>query len=172
MIEGKIQKIRIVIVDVDGILTDGTILFGNFSDEYRSFNVHDGFGFILLHKAGLKSAIITSKSSRAIIRRARELKINLVFKNVSKKMDAFRKILKKFKLKPEEVCFVGDDLLDFCVLKAAGFSATVPEAPIEIKNSVDYVTQKSAGRGAVREIIELILKSQNKWSELIQEYMV
>ncbi len=170
MIAGKAEKIKIVIVDVDGVLTDGLVVYGNFSDEYRAFNVRDGLGFILLHKAGLKSAIITSKSSRAISRRAKELKIKILLKNSLNKLTALRKILKKFKLKPEEACFFGDDLLDLAALKVVGLSVTVPDACDEIKKTVDYVTKNHGGKGAVREIIEIILKSQGKWDELIRHY--
>jgi len=166
----KAQMIKILIVDVDGVLTDGSIIYGNFHDEYRAFNVHDGFGFVLLHKAGLKSAIISGKSSRALQRRAKILKINVLFKNVDNKLKAFRKILKKFKLRPEEACYVGDDLMDLAVLKAAGLSVTVSGACDDIKNAVDYVTKRRGGRGAVREVIEFILKSQGKWEKLVENY--
>lgn len=170
MIEEKAKKIKIVIFDVDGVLTDGSIIFGNFNDEYRVFNVHDGLGIILLHAAGIKSAIITSKSTKDILKRAKELKIDMVYKNVQNKLTAFHKILKKLRLKPEETCFVGDDWLDVAVLKATGLAVTVPDAPQEIKEMVDYVTKKNAGKGAVREIIELILKAQDKWHFLIKRF--
>ncbi|MBU0634964.1 MAG: HAD-IIIA family hydrolase [Candidatus Omnitrophica bacterium] len=167
----KAEKIKILIVDADGVLTDGTIICGNFNDEYRAFNVHDGFGFELLHRSGIKSAIISGKLSRALARRARSLKIKHVYQNVSNKSSVFKKILKKCRLKPEEAAYVGDDLFDLPVLKNAGFSATVPEACGDVKNAVDYVSKKRGGRGAVREIIEFILKSQDKWEKIIQHYL-
>jgi 3-deoxy-D-manno-octulosonate 8-phosphate phosphatase (KDO 8-P phosphatase) len=166
----KAQKIKIVIVDVDGILTDGTIGYGNYTDTYRKFHVHDGFGFVLLAKAGIKSAIITSKRSKAVLKRAKELKIDIVCQNVDKKVSAFNKILKKYKLKPEQACYIGDDLLDLAVLNRAGFSVTVPQACGDIQHSVDFVTQKDAGCGAVRETVEFILKAQNKWDDIVKQY--
>lgn len=167
----KIKDIKIVIVDVDGVMTDGTITFGNFADEYRSFNVHDGFGFVLLHKAGLRSAIITSKSSKGIMKRAKELKISIVFRNVERKLDALNKIIKKYHFKKEEICYIGDDILDLGVIKNVGFSATVPEASEEIKNNANYISKKNAGKGAIREVIELILKTQGKWNEVLKQYL-
>ncbi|MCP4649869.1 MAG: HAD-IIIA family hydrolase [PVC group bacterium] len=170
MMNQKAEKIKIVIVDVDGVLTNGTIIYGNFGDEYRSFSVHDGMGFALLHRTGIKSAIITAKSSRAVSKRAKELKINLVFKNVKNKLLVFKKLLKRLKLKPEEACYIGDDLLDLATIQAAGFSITVPQACKEVKEAAHYITQKNAGAGAVREAIELILKAQSKWPALIKTF--
>ncbi len=167
----KAKKIKIVIVDVDGVLTDGTIGYGNFNDDYRRFHVHDGFGFVLLAKAGIKSAIITSKTSKAVQRRAKELKINMVCQKTEKKLIAFNKILKKYKLKPEQACYIGDELLDLAVLNIAGFAVTVPQACDDVQHSVDYVTAKDAGFGAVREAIEFILKAQNKWNDLVEKYL-
>ncbi|MBU1043672.1 MAG: HAD-IIIA family hydrolase [Candidatus Omnitrophica bacterium] len=166
----KAKKIKIVIVDVDGVLTDGTIGYGNYNDDYRRFHVQDGFGFVLLAKGGIKSAIITSKTSKAVQRRAKELKINMVCQNTEKKLIAFNKILKKYKLKAEQACYIGDDLLDLAVLNTAGFSVTVPQACDDIQHSVDFVTTKDAGYGAVREAIEFILKAQNKWDDLVKKY--
>ncbi|MFH1062404.1 MAG: HAD-IIIA family hydrolase [Candidatus Omnitrophota bacterium] len=166
----KAKKIKIVIVDVDGVLTDGTIGYGNYNDDYRRFHVQDGFGFVLLAKAGIKSAIITSKASKAVLRRAKELKINMVCQKTEKKLIAFNKILKKYKLKSEQACYIGDDLLDLAVLNNAGFAVTVPQACEDIQHNVDYVTTRDAGYGAVREAIEFILKAQNKWDDLVRKY--
>jgi 3-deoxy-D-manno-octulosonate 8-phosphate phosphatase (KDO 8-P phosphatase) len=166
----KAKKIRLLAVDVDGVLTDGSIGYGNFGDTYRVFNVQDGFGFVLLHKAGLKSAIISGKSSRGLRQRSKEMKIAVVCQNAADKMKVFRKLLKKFKLKPEEVCYIGDDLLDLAVLKSSGLSVTVPQACGDVRQVVDYVTQKDAGKGAVRETIELILKAQGKWDNIVRYY--
>ncbi|MFH1459248.1 MAG: HAD-IIIA family hydrolase [Candidatus Omnitrophota bacterium] len=167
----KAKKIKILITDVDGVLTNAMIGYGNYNDTYRQFNMQDGFGLVLLKKTGIKTAIITGKSSRSLDRRARELKFDLVCKDVEVKMKAFKKILKKFKLTPSEACYIGDDLLDLAVLKNAGLSVCVPEAPEELKDTVDIVTKKSGGAGAVREIIEFILKAQDKWSDIVEKYL-
>ncbi len=168
----KAKKIKIIITDVDGVLTDGLIGYGNYNDDYRFFSVHDGLGFLMLKKSGLYSAIITSKSSKAVERRAKELGINILSKNAKNKLKEFDKILKRFKLKPESACYIGDDLLDLPVLKNAGLSVTVPQASDEIKNRVDYITKKDAGRGAVREVIELILKAQDKWDSIVRYFSI
>ena len=166
----KVKKIKLLVVDVDGVMTDGSILYGNFNDDYRRFNVQDGFGFVLLHKAGLKSAIISAKSSKALQRRAKELKIHVLSQNAENKLKVFRNILKKLKLKSEDACYIGDDLMDMPVLGVAGVAVTVPQACDEIKHVADYVTKRNAGDGAVREVIELILKEQDKWQALLQYY--
>lgn len=166
----KAKKIKIVICDVDGVLTNGTITYGNYKDEYRQFSVLDGLGFVLLKKAGIKTAIITSKSSNALQRRAKELCVDEVCQNAKKKLPVFRRVLKKFKLKPEEACYLGDDLLDLATLLDAGFSVTVPHACEEIRSSVDYVTVQSPGYGAFREVAEIILKAQDKWDAIIEHY--
>lgn len=168
----KAKKIKLVVVDVDGVMTDGSIGYGNFGDTYRVFNMHDGFGFVLLHKAGLKSAIITGKSSRGLRERARELRITYVAQNAVDKLKVFRGLLKKFKLHPDEICYIGDDLPDLPVLKNAGLSVCVPQACAEVKSAVDYVTARDAGKGAVRETIEAILKAQGKWDALVHHYTV
>ena len=167
----KAEKIRMLIVDVDGVLTDGTIGYGNYNDTYRRFNVQDGFGFVLLKKAGLKSAIITSKSSKAVLKRAKELKIDMICQKAVNKIIAFKKMLKKFNLSSEQVCYIGDDLLDLAVLNEAGFAVTVPDACQDVIDRADYITQKKAGYGAVREVIELIIKSQNKWESVLKGYI-
>ena len=167
---GKARLIKIFISDVDGVLTNGYIEYGNYNDDYRAFNVHDGLGFILLKKCGIKTALITSKSSKALQRRAKELKIDMVCKNAENKLKEFKKVLRKFCLKAEEACYIGDDLLDLGVLKCAGFSVCVPQACEDVRRVVDYVTKNEGGCGAVREVIELILKSQNKWDELLSYY--
>ncbi len=166
----KAKKIKIVISDVDGILTDGSIVYGNYKDDYREFNVQDGFAFILLRKAGIKTAIITSKSSNAVRRRAKELSVDVICQNVKKKLDVFNKVLKKFKFKQNEACYIGDDLLDLATLKKAGLSVSVPQACAEVKKAVDYVTEKNAGSGAFRETAELILKAKNKWTAILEYY--
>ena len=170
MMDEKLKKIKMIVCDVDGVLTDGIIMYGNFGDTYRSFHVADGMGFVLWHKAGLKSAIISAKSSRALISRSRELKINYLLKNVKNKQKVFKNLLKKAKVSAEEVCCIGDDLQDLGMLGIAGFSVSVSSAGEDVKKRVDYITSRMAGQGAVREVIELILKAQNKWESLVNIY--
>lgn len=168
--ERRLQDIKLLVMDVDGVLTDGTIFVGNFDDEYRAFNAQDGLGVVLWHRAGGLSAIITSKSSAAVRRRARELQIPKVFQRVKDKKKAFEKILAQYRLAPENACYIGDDLIDIPVLKAAGFGVTVPDAPAEVQRVAQYVTKRPAGKGAVRETVEYILKAQQQWDALVKDF--
>ncbi|MCX5687875.1 MAG: HAD-IIIA family hydrolase [Candidatus Omnitrophica bacterium] len=169
MIEEKAKKIKLLILDVDGVLTDGRIIYDNFGDEIKCFNVHDGFGMTLLHRAGIKSVIITAKKTRIVERRARDMHVIKVYSDY-RKLKVYEKVVKKFKVKDEEVCFIGDDLIDLPVLKRAGLSVAPPEAVEEVKFFCHYITKKSGGKGAVRELVEIILKSQGLWYNVTAEY--
>ena len=169
MIEDRAKKVKLLILDVDGVLTDGRIVYDNFGDELKFFSVLDGFGMSLLYNAGIKSAIITAKKTRIVKRRARDMHVAAVYSN-HKKLKAYQKLLKRFRLKNEEVCFIGDDLLDLALMKRAGLAIAPPNAADEVKNSSHYITKREGGKGAVREVIEIILKSQGLWDEIISDY--
>jgi len=169
MIEERAKKIKLLILDVDGVLTDGRIIYDNFGDEIKCFNVYDGFGMTLLHRAGIKSVIITAKKTRIVKRRAKDMHVAKVYSNYEK-LKVYEKVIKRFRVKDEEACFIGDDLIDMPVLKRVGLSVAPPEAIEEVKNSCHYITKKSGGKGAVREVIEIILKSQDLWYNLTSEY--
>lgn len=162
-------KIKLLILDVDGVMTDGKIYYGNFGDELKTFDVKDGFGIALLKRAGIETVIITAKKSKVARLRAKDLGIRWVYENYSK-LKVFNKVLKKFRITKEEVCFIGDDLIDIPILKNTGLSVTVPQAVQEVKAVASYITKANAGCGAVREICELILKSQGKWDEVVRRY--
>jgi 3-deoxy-D-manno-octulosonate 8-phosphate phosphatase (KDO 8-P phosphatase) len=164
-LEERAKKIKLFITDVDGVLTDGRIIYDNYGDELKCFNVLDGYGFNLLGKAGIKTAIITAKKSKAVKRRAQELKVDCVFYSAEKIL-AYEKLLKKLKLTDEEACFIGDDLIDLPLLLRCGLAVCVAGAIEALKARVHYVTQKEAGHGAAREVIELILKAQGKYPRL------
>jgi 3-deoxy-D-manno-octulosonate 8-phosphate phosphatase (KDO 8-P phosphatase) len=170
MIEEISKKIKLFVLDVDGVLTEGNIIYDNFGDELKCFDVHDGLGMYLLNKAGIKSVIITARNSRIVKRRARDMRVSAVYSGHDK-LKIYKKVLKKFKVKDEEVCFMGDELLDFPVLKRAGLAVAPPNAIEEVKNIAHCVTRKHGGKGAVREIIEMILKSQGLWDKVISGYM-
>lgn len=169
-IDERAQKIKLVIFDVDGVLTDGRIIHGNYGDEIKFFDVQDGLGTVLLHRAGIKVAIITAKASRIVRKRAKELHIKYVFQNHHDKLKIFEKLLKKFKLSYDEACFIGDDLIDIPVLKRVGLSVSVPNAVGEVKEITHYTTEHPGGRGAAREVIDIILKAQKKWDEVTVRY--
>jgi 3-deoxy-D-manno-octulosonate 8-phosphate phosphatase (KDO 8-P phosphatase) len=169
MIEEKARRIKLLILDVDGVLTDGRIIYDNFGDEFKFFNVNDGMGVYLLGRAGIKTVIITARKTRAVIRRARDMRVTAVYSNHDK-LKVYEKVLRKFRIKDEEVCFIGDDLLDLPIIKRAGFPAAPPNAVEEVRGSSSYITQKGGGKGAVREVAEIILKSQGVWDKLISQY--
>ncbi len=162
-IEEKAKKIKLLVLDVDGVMTDGRIIYDNFGDEFKAFDVQDGYGLTLWCRAGLKSAIITAKKSRIVTRRAKLCHVTKVFQNIRDKGAVYEKLLKIFKIVDEEACFIGDDLRDRPIMKRAGLAVAVPYSRPEIKASAHYLTQADGGRGAIREVIELILKSQDKW---------
>lgn len=166
----KAKKIKLLILDVDGVLTDGRIIYDSAGRDMKFFDVHDGLGVYLLKKAGIPTILITAKGSRAIKPRARDMRVETVFENISPKTVVLDKILKKYKLNLDEVCFVGDDLVDLCLMKKVGFPIAVFNATPEIKEVASYITLKQGGRGAVREVAELILKAQDKWEELVGLY--
>lgn len=169
-IVAKARKIKLLLLDVDGVLTDGKIVYDSKGRDSKFFDVHDGMGVYLLHKAGLKTALVTAKGSQAIKPRARDMRVDEVFADVSPKTQVLDKISKKYKINSEEICFAGDDLVDLCLMKKVGLSIAVFNACPEIKQSADYITLREGGRGAVREIAELLLKSQNKWEEVLKAY--
>lgn len=166
----KAKKIKLLLLDVDGVLTDGRIIYDSRGEDVKAFDVHDGLGVYLLKKAGIKTILITAKGSRAIRPRARDMQVEAVFEDISPKSSVLDKILKKYNLELDEVCFVGDDLVDLCLMKKVGFPIAVFNASPEIKKVAAYITLKEGGRSAVREVAELILKAQGKWEELLDSY--
>ncbi|RLG99185.1 3-deoxy-D-manno-octulosonate 8-phosphate phosphatase [Candidatus Bathyarchaeota archaeon] len=162
----KFKKIKLLLLDVDGILTDGKIILGD-RDELKFFDVQDGLGIVLLHRVGINSIIITAKKSRAVKRRAKEMEIKEVYQNSRNKLKIYHKILQKYNFLPQEIAFMGDEIIDLPVLEKVGLSLSVPNAVEEVKKKVDHITQKGGGKGAVREVCDLILKLQGKWEEAI-----
>ena len=169
-VEDRAKKIKLFLLDVDGVLTDGRIIYDDYGDEIKCFHVHDGLGLSLLNKAGIKTAFITSRKSRAVARRAKDCGVSKVYFKAFPKIKSYTRALKKFKVKDEETAYMGDDLLDLGVMKKAGLSIAVPDACNEARAASHYVTTEQGGRGAVREAAELILKTQNKWDEVIRSY--
>ncbi len=166
----RARRVKVVILDIDGVMTDGRIIYGIYGEELKFFDVQDGFGISLLRRAGIKSVIITAKKSRIVKMRSRDLRVAKAYQGYIDKIKPFNKSLKKFRAKPEEVCFIGDDLIDIPVLKRVGFAVAVPNAVAEVKENAHYITSRVGGRGAVREVSDLILKSQNKWDLATARY--
>ena len=166
----RAKKIKILIMDVDGVLTDGKFYYGNYGDELKAFDIQDGFGLTLLHRAGIKTIIITAGNSKIVTRRAKHLRITKVYQKAYKKLKTYEKILKKFKVSNEEVCYIGDDLIDIPILKRVGLAVCVPNAREELKSLVHYITNSRGGEGAVREIAEILIKAQGKWETVTKPY--
>jgi len=155
---------------VDGVLTDGGIVINDQGVETKCFNARDGAGVKYLHRAGLSTAIITGRCSKVVEMRARELGITEVVQNAKDKLQAYQAFARKWKLTDEEVAYIGDDLSDLPVLRRVGFAACVQEAPEEVRTACAYVTSRPGGRGALRELVELILKAQGRWQGILERY--
>lgn len=171
MLKEKALKIKMFLMDVDGVLTDGKVIYDSKGNELKSFNIKDGLAIGLLHKAGIKTGIITGRNSPMVERRANELKINEVFQGKRKKIDTYNNIKEKYSLKDEEILYIGDDLVDIPVLKKVGFPVAVADAIEDVKNFCIYITKKKGGEGAVREVVELILKLRGEYEKIIKEFI-
>lgn len=166
----RIKKIKALIVDVDGVLTDGKIIIDHEGRETKEFDVQDGFGLVLFKRLGFKTAVLSARSTGAVTARAKDLKFDKIVQDAYPKREGYLDILKEFKLKDDQVCFIGDDLPDLEVLKRVGFSVTVPNGRDELKKEVHYITKNKGGQGAVREVIEIILKSHKLWDKVLASF--
>jgi len=166
----KAGKVKIIILDVDGVMTDGRVVYANDGAETKFFDIKDGFGIRLAHRVGIKTAIISGRKSEANMKRARELEIEEVHQNAFVKMDSYEEIKKKYSLRDEEIAFMGDDLIDIPVLVRVGFSGAVADAVSHVLERVDFVSSKNGGRGAVREFIEFIINARGLWEEAAGRY--
>ncbi len=166
----RLAGIKMVVLDVDGVLTDGSIVINADGTESKSFNVYDGSGIKYLMRAGLEVALLSGRSSPPVQHRAKALGIEEVHQGAKEKLPAFERILENRGFKPEQVCYVGDGLPDIPVMRKAGFAATVASARPEVLEAADYVTSARGGAGAVRELAELLLRTQGKWDDIMSRY--
>ena len=171
-LNARCAAIRLMLSDVDGVLTDGGITFDDRGVEIKTFNIRDGLGIKLWQVAGNEFGIVTGRASRALELRAGELGITILRQKIDDKWAAVREILANTKLAPENVCYLGDDLPDLPVIKNVGLGVAVADAAEEVRRAAAYVTSLPGGMGAVRETVEMILKSQRKWVGLIEKYVV
>ena len=167
----KAKAIKLLLLDVDGVLTDGKLIYSHEGKESKSFNTQDGFGLRMLQDSGVEVGIITARSSAALSRRGEDLKISHLYQGSSNKLEAYKEICKKTGFKPFEIAYMGDDWLDMVLLKRVGLSAAPANAVIEIQEMVHYVTTLGGGHGAVREVCDLILTASGKHKKLLQQYM-
>ena len=168
--EAKAAGVRLFLVDVDGVLTDGGIFFDGNGVETKRFHVRDGHGIKMMQRAGIEIGIITGRTSEAVRFRAEELGISLVRQGVFDKVAAWREILGEKGISPEESAYVGDDIVDVSLLRQVGFAATVADAEEYVLSEADYVSSRPGGHGAVREIIEFVLKSCGAWGRVSGKY--
>jgi len=168
--QARLAKIRLLLLDVDGVMTDGRIIYDDRGGETKAFDVRDGHGLKLLQRAGIRVGIITGRQSPVVDRRASELGIELVYQGAKDKLLPFREILAKTGLTADAVAYVGDDLPDLPVLRRVGFAVTVADAMAELKPHVHYITHAPGGRGAVREICDLLLQAGGHWESLTARY--
>lgn len=167
----RAQKIKLLILDVDGVMTNGEIIFSRDGDAMKVFNPTDGLGLSIAQRAGIRVAIITGRQSDMVRLRAMELKIPDIYQGFIDKLQAFAELQDKYGITAAEIAYVGDDLNDLPVLMRAGLACAPANAVEDVKNRVHYVCRREGGRGAVREIVEMILKVQGKWDGIVQEYL-
>jgi len=170
--KSDLHGIRLLALDVDGVLTDGTIIISADGSEAKRFNLHDGHGIRLWHRAGMQTALISGREAGATTARACQLKITYVMQGQTRKLPAFESLLHQSGLQASEVAYVGDDLLDIPVVVRAGLGVAVADAVAELKAKADMITEKGGGAGAVREVIEYILKGTGRWEALMERYEV
>jgi len=169
--EAKLSKIKMFIFDLDGVFTDGSIIINEDGSESKVYNVLDGHGVKLWQRAGFKTAIISGRAAKATSLRAQQLSIEYVFQGCKNKLPVYESLLEQAKLEPDEVAFIGDDVIDLPILTRVGFGVAVANAVSELKQHADYVTKLPGGKGAIREAIELILKRTGKWDALMERYL-
>ncbi len=162
-----LANIGFLLLDVDGVLTDGRIHFDREGKEYKSFHVHDAAGLVYWHRTGGHSGFLSGRGGEIVERRARELGVHEVMLNRIDKAVAFEELLQRRGLDPARVAYVGDDLLDLPVLRQVGFAATVPEARPELAAVVHYVSRRAAGFGAARDVVEELLRAKGKWDAVV-----
>ena len=169
-IEEAVKKIELIVMDVDGVLTDGGLFYDREGHELKQFNAMDGAGMVYAHRAGLKIVLVSGNFSHSVEKRAQVTRVADLYQNVHDKNEILDEIKKKFSVDPDQICYVGDDLVDIPVMSKIGFPVAVANAVEEVKNIAWYITEKNGGNGAVRELIELILKIQEKWESILSRY--
>jgi YrbI family 3-deoxy-D-manno-octulosonate 8-phosphate phosphatase len=169
-LDQRCQAIELILSDVDGVLTDGRVILDNQGIEAKQFHIRDGLGIRLWQRAGNRFGVVSQRSSNSLKIRAAELGIEIVRQGIPDKLTACKQILAELDLKPQQVCYLGDDLPDLPVVRAAGLGVAVADACAELRQAAHCVTAAAGGAGAVREIVELILKAQRRWDDVIQTY--
>jgi 3-deoxy-D-manno-octulosonate 8-phosphate phosphatase (KDO 8-P phosphatase) len=168
----RARRVRVAAFDVDGILTDGRLYYTDSGEEIKAFNVQDGHGIKMLRESGIAVAVITSRSSRLVEKRAQDLGIEFLYQGVVNKLDAMSELLKRLGMDWQSASYMGDDVIDLPVLRRCGLAVSVPEAPVIVRRHAHYVTGLRGGRGAVREFAEWVLQAQGVLDARLAEYLV
>ncbi len=168
----RLRKIRLLLLDVDGVMTDGRIIFDSNGIESKFFNVKDGHGIKMVQRAGIEVGIISGRGSVVVSNRAAELGISLVYQKSLDKLTPYREILEKTGLADGQVAFMGDDVIDIPVLRRVGFAAAPADAVDDVFPHVHFTTRNRGGWGAVREVCDMLLKGQGKWDEITARYFI
>jgi 3-deoxy-D-manno-octulosonate 8-phosphate phosphatase (KDO 8-P phosphatase) len=171
-VQNKLDAIKMLVLDVDGVLTDGKILVDSRGRESKSFSIIDGHGIKMWKRTGLRIAFLSGRPSATTKHQAKELAVDFCLNGRRDKLKGLNELVRISKISPGQIAYVGDDLPDLPVIKCAGFSAAVANAVDEIKQAADYVTKRNGGEGAVREIIEYILKKTGRWDAMARKYIV
>src|ERR1700750_1286788 len=171
-VEQRAAEVKLLLLDCDGVLTDGRITPVVGGDELKSCHTHDGHGLVMLHRAGLRSGIISGRTSRLVEARAADLGITYVRQGALDKLSIFEALLVAADVAPAEVAYVGDDVVDIPLMRRCGLAVAVADATTDTREAAHYVTRLAGGHGAVREVCELILKAQGRWDELMKRYLV
>ncbi|MCK5698027.1 MAG: 3-deoxy-manno-octulosonate-8-phosphatase KdsC [Gammaproteobacteria bacterium] len=167
----KARKIKLLICDVDGVMTDGGLFFGDNGLEYKAFHSRDGLGIIMLQRSGIPLAVITARTSEVVTHRMQNLKIDLVFQGQHNKAQTFEKICQQLQLKSNQIAYVGDDLVDLPVMRKVGLSIAVADAHKLVKQQADWITEHKGGHGAVRDVCELLMEAQGTLKEQFSVYL-
>jgi 3-deoxy-D-manno-octulosonate 8-phosphate phosphatase (KDO 8-P phosphatase) len=177
--QARARKIKLLLFDVDGVLTDGKLFFlplpaesQTARIEFKGFHAHDGASISLARLGGIQTGLITKRSSETVALRARDLKLEYVYQGVDDKRACFDEVVKKAGLKPDEAAFVGDDVIDLPAMRAGGLAIAVKNARAEVKKEAHYVTPHAGGDGALRDAVEFLLKAQGKWKRVVEDYIV
>lgn len=170
VVQAKAKKIKLVVFDVDGVMTDGGLTLGDDGQEYKTFNTQDGLGMKLLSDSGVDLAIITGRTSEVVKNRAENTGVKHIYQGIHNKLEAFNDLMSKLNLDPEQAAFMGDDVVDVPPMKRCGLGISVPAAPDNVKGIAHYVTEKAGGKGAVRELCELIMQAQGTYDAQMAQF--
>lgn len=170
-LEARAKKIKLAIFDVDGVLTDGSLFYGDDGQEYKAFNSLDGHGLKMLRRSGVALAIITGRSSQVVVHRALNLGVEQVYQGAEDKLAIFEQALSELKIDAEQTAYMGDDVVDLPVLRRCGLAVCVPQSVALVKQHVHYVTERGGGHGAAREVCELIMRAQGTFDQQMAVYL-